>query len=78
MKFRTKPVEIEAMFYTGSNYAEVKAFAGEFVFMNDDGVVICKTLEGPVTMVPRQHVIVNEREAYPCDPDHFDNKYEPV
>lgn len=78
MKFRTKPVVIDAMYYTGANYAEIKAFAGERVYMTDDGVVIAKSLEGAIPVQPDRYIIVNDREAYPCDPDHFAEKYEEV
>lgn len=89
MKYRKKPVVIEAFKYDGdfmhSNgdyYAPDLAVdalnCGIMKFINK-GDLIIKTLEGDMTVNVNDYVIkgVNE-ELYPCKPDIFKKTYEKV
>jgi hypothetical protein len=84
MKFRKKPVEIEAMQYTGSNRDDVLAFTGltdargAAIFWHE-GTIVVRTLEGDMTASPGDWIIRGVAgEVYPCKPDIFDRSYDTV
>jgi len=80
MKFRKKPVVIEARRYTGDNYEAIDDWmTGGFWNLEDDGRLAIKTLEGVIYASPGDWIIrgVNG-EYYPCKPDIFEKTYEPV
>ena len=93
-KFRKKPVEVEAIQWTGENLFEVISFtdskpdlsngetAGRWEFYCDlvakDGFKI-KTLEGYMSATIGDWIIRGVAgEFYPCKPDIFEATYEPV
>lgn len=89
MKYKTKPVEIEAIRWTGLNLEEIKAFVGESLIYNiidtawkvgkgrPHVLVKIKTLEGDMTASEGDYIIKGLRgEFYPCKPDVFEKKYE--
>ena len=83
MKYKTKPVEIEAVEYIGSNTIEISKFTG--ISLNDLGVapfvnkLVIKTLEGKMTASVGDFIIKGLKgEFYPCKPDIFNMKYEPI
>ena len=73
MKFRKKPVVIEAVKFDGVNLPEgVLREPG-----NINGYI--ETLEGRMDVRPGEWVITGIRgEKYPCKPDIFSATYEPV
>ena len=78
MKYRKKPVVIDAMQWKGDNWIEID----EFVTCNhetfpSDGVVIIPTLEGDMRADVGDWIIkgVND-EFYPCKPDIFEKTYD--
>lgn len=80
MKFRKKPVEIEArLFDPGTDYdeaLEVVAWAGGVA--TADGFTI-PTLEGEMLASPGDWIIQGVHgEFYPCKPDIFAQTYEEV
>lgn len=82
MKFRKKPVVIEAVQYTGGNLPEIESFVGALAYMADDELVI-RTLEdgkGPSARhvaSPGDWIIKGVKgEFYPCKPDIFAATYE--
>jgi hypothetical protein len=80
MKFRKRPVVIEAIQWTGSNVAEVDAFFddGETVAGAGTAIVI-DTLEGAVTAQVGDWIIRGVAgKFYPCKPDIFEATYEPA
>lgn len=87
-KFRKKPVEIEAIQFTGSNSGQVAQFItdGGGTFRADthprDGaqdVFHIVTLEGDMRAVNGDWIIRGvQGEFYPCKPDIFEATYEPV
>lgn len=80
-KYRKKPVEIEAIRWTGSNISEVKRFMNNAVMaFNEQNLKISiKTLEGVITASPYDYIIKGVKgEFYPCKPDIFEETYEEV
>ncbi len=81
-RYRAKPVEVEAVQWTGNNYAEVKGFAGEDVDWSGDPEhtdLVVHTMNG-VTRAPINFYVVKDDAGtfYPCDPGVFERKYEPL
>ena len=84
MKFRKKPVVIEAVQFTGENQAEVLAFCRPNLSKTAlDGAQIMKlpviitTLEGDLTASPGDWIIKGVKgEFYPCKPDIFEATYD--
>jgi len=78
MKFRKKPVVIEAINFDGSNYNECKTFIGDN-FDNTLNYPNIKTLEGVMRVNEGDWIIKGVKgEFYPCKPDIFEMTYEPV
>lgn len=82
MKYRKKPIVIEAVIWSGSNWHQVFDFAGHEIFStHEDGVNLLKikTLEGEMTAQPGDWLIRGIKgEYYPCKPDIFEATYEEV
>lgn len=81
MKYRKKPVEIEAMQLTADNAVEVLTFCNrdEIVASNEDGTISIKTLEGVMLASINDYIIRGVKgELYPCKPDIFEATYDPV
>jgi len=81
MRFRKRPVEIEAVQWTGHNCTEVydilnvggSAWRGQF------GSLVIPTLEGEVRADPGDWIIRGSKgEFYPCKPAIFEETYEEV
>lgn len=81
MRYRKKPVEVEAVRWDGNNVEKVRAFfggRGRF-FVDRASNVRIDTLEGRMTASPGDWVIRGVKgEFYPCKPDIFEATYEPV
>lgn len=79
MKFRKKPVVIEAMQFTGANGDEIAKFMGcQHPYIENGGLMI-GTLEGVHRADPNDWIIRGVRgEFYPCKPDIFAATYEPA
>lgn len=83
MKYRKKPVVIEALQWTGTNKKEIKGFAGKYAGFEDFGEatvhLIVKTLEGKLKASIGDYIIQGvDGEFYPCKPDIFKQTYEKV
>lgn len=82
MKFRKKPVEVEAVQWTGENVGEIKSFAGLDVsvqYYDLPPTLRIYTLEGVMTAKPGDWIIKGvQGELYPCKPDVFEKTYEPI
>jgi hypothetical protein len=82
MKYRKKPVVIEAVQWTGGNYGEIEEFIScEFGYqqrIDGKGVdVVISTLEGNMNASPMDYIIKGVKgEFYPCKPDIFEATYE--
>ncbi len=84
MRYRKKPVEIEAVQWKGSNGEECLAFLGKSFggftdrFSDDDDIIVL-TLEGQHIASCYDYLIRGVKgEHYPCKPDIFAMTYEPV
>lgn len=91
MKYRKKPVVIEAIQWTGLNLEEVKEFVGESLTYDiiDDAwkvgegrprvIMMIKTLEGDLKVSEKDFIIKGiNGEFYPCNPAIFKKTYEGV
>lgn len=85
MKFRKKPVVIEAMQLTDSNGPEIGRWAHKglpdaanaIIIVSYHGGLIVRTLEGEMRAVPGDWIIKGIKgEFYPCKPDIFEATYE--
>lgn len=81
MKFRKKPVVIEAVQWNGDNLQEVGKLGGareyEQDFMSDD--LIIHTLEGDMKAGKTDWIIKGVKgELYPCKNDIFIETYEKI
>lgn len=66
MKFRKKPVVIEAVRWSGQNFGEISAFAGTGL-LNNGGFISIQTLEGTMRASPGDWIIKGVKgEFYPC------------
>lgn len=80
MKFRKKPVVIEAIEYTG-NKAEIMVFmrVSRLIGSDTDNGIVIKTLEGDMRAVPGDWIIKGVNgEFYPVKDDIFQKTYEKV
>ena len=78
MKFRKKPVVIDAVQWLGHNFIEIDSFITvEHETYPSKGEVYIPTLEGVMKADKGDWIIrgVNG-EFYPCKPDIFDKTYE--
>ena len=79
-RFRKKPVEVDAIRWTGANPNRVKAFTGEQALIDyGTGELKIPTLEGVMTAQIGDWIIRGiQDEFYPCKPDIFEATYEEV
>lgn len=78
MKYRKKPVVIDAVRFIGNNLAEMEMFVPVGKYWND-GTFDIVTLEGNLHVSVGDYVIKGvQGEFYPCKPDIFEMTYEPA
>lgn len=79
MKYRKKPVTIEAIKWTGDNISEIIVFGGSRIIVRDNNVLVIPTLEGDHEAQIGDMIIKGIKgELYPCKPDIFDATYDAV
>ena len=85
MKYRKKPVVVEAVRWTGENREEIETFCGFDVMFGTiyEPTPACAaripTLEGKIYARPGDYIIKGVNgEFYPCKPDVFAKTYEAV
>lgn len=87
MKYRKKPVEVEAIRWIGDpddneNLSAVSALGNAITRVLEvykDGRLDIQTLEGVMTASPGDYIIKGVKgEIYPCKPDIFAASYSPV
>lgn len=80
MKYRTKPVVVEAMQYVGTNFLELNEWSNHQVkvdIRSHSNKVVIPTLEGGMEVSLGDYVIKGiQGEFYPCKPDIFEATYE--
>ena len=78
-RYRTKPCEIEAIQFTGTdeNKIDLHRFMGFQYYVDENCNVVIPTLEGNMNASLGDYIIKGLRgEFYPCKPDVFEKKYE--
>jgi hypothetical protein len=87
-RYRKKPVEVEAMQWTGTNETDIQAWTGRGGFHELDfedrgdnpaataGLYVAANSVW-VTLEPGEWVLKDRRGFYPCQPDVFEETYEP-
>ena len=79
MKYRKKPVVIEAIQWTGLNLKEISNFINSEDFWHKDSGLFIKTLEGNMKANANDWIIKwVQGEFYPCKPDIFEQTYDKV
>lgn len=94
MKYKKKPIVVEAIQWTGLNFIQVMDFVGEILeygvdvhrsaaYLAGQGQPICyiviPTLEGNMWAISGDYIIKGVNgEYYPCKPDIFKKTYEEV
>jgi hypothetical protein len=84
VKYRKKPVEIDAVQWTGENLGAVlelldKSTQDEIARVDGTRDLEISTLEGVMTARPGDWIILGlEGELYPCKSSVFEATYEPV
>lgn len=91
MRYKKKPVEVEAIQFDGLNLEEIKSFVGDKLHYDiiDSAwqvgkgaphiLMHIKTLEGDMNVSEYDYIIKGVKgEFYPCKPDIFENTYELV
>ena len=82
MWYRKKPIEVEAIKWSGDNFNEVREFCPEASFLNAPAVpymevFIIPTLEGNMQCSIGDYIIKGIKgEFYPCKPDIFEKTYD--
>lgn len=76
-KYIKKPVEIEAIQWTGDNIEDIKEFCNQCTLSNDELIIF--TLEGKMIASINDYIIKGVKgEFYPCKPDIFKTTYDEV
>ena len=80
MKYRKKPVVVDAVRWNGNNYKEVIDFAEiNKIWFDALGNIWISTLEGDMIAKKGDYIIKGvQGEFYPCKPDIFAETYEEV
>lgn len=77
MKYRKKPVVVEAVQWNGNNHKEVIDFAENKIWFDALGNIWIATLEGDMVAKKGDYIIKGvQGEYYPCEPDIFEETYE--
>jgi hypothetical protein len=79
MRYRKKPVVIDAVQWNGVNNQEIEDFAKTAIEVHGEEKLKIETLEGVMTAIPGDWIIKGVKgEFYPCKPDIFEATYELV
>lgn len=79
MKYRKKPVIVEAIQYNCDNLIEIFHFCNKAYFEHMSQSLIIDTLEGKMHVDEGDFIIKGVHgEFYPCKPDIFEETYEAV
>lgn len=79
MKFRKKPVVVEAIQYNKKNIDEINKFItdGSLTYDPLRDLIFIETLEGAMNIFKNDWIIKGVNgEFYPCKPDIFEKTYE--
>jgi hypothetical protein len=79
MKYRKKPIVIDAVRWMTDNWNEIANFLGQgdCSFDSDGRCVLIKTLEGTMKAEPFDYIVRGVKgECYPVKPEIFEATYE--
>lgn len=77
MKYRKRPVIIEAVQWTGTVTPAVERLLGKQKVLPKGASLLIPTLEGVMEARPGDYIIRGvDGELYPCKPDIFNKTYE--
>jgi len=78
MRFRKKPIVIEAIQWTGGNWSEIDGFTQGWARLCVNNGLVIDTIGGSLHVAPGDWIVRGVvGEFYPCSPDIFDATYEP-
>lgn len=79
MRYKKKPIIVDAKQWTGDNLEEINQFFGGNFKVGKARFLMIQTLEGLMMAAPRDWIIRGiAGEVYPCKPDIFEATYEEV
>lgn len=79
MKYRKKPIVIEAIQWTGKNFEKLQEFTNDTIYHDHRAFLFISTLEGDMEASLGDYVIKGiQGEFYPCKEDIFWNTYDKV
>lgn len=79
MKFRKKPIIVEAIQWNGNNWIEVSRFLNGQLHKLKNNVFMINTLEGIMEAKVNDWIIKGIKgEFYPCKSDIFEKSYEEI
>lgn len=79
MRYRRKPIEVEAVMWTGVNIDEIKSFINDDVTLAEvGGDLKIMSFDGYLTAHRGDYLIRNKREIYPCNIHSFLEIYEEI
>lgn len=79
MKFKKRPVIIDAWQWPGSHTEDMPLWLGVSEITYDDGCLYIETLKGSMRAEPNDWIIKGVKgELYPCKPDIFLLTYEAI
>lgn len=86
MRYKKKPVEVEAIKFDGTNHREILKFI--YPDMSETGLagaermklpIVIETLEGDMNVSVGDYVIRGvQDELYPCKPEIFEQTYQTI
>lgn len=79
MKYKKKPLIIEAIQYNKNKIGEALDFCSDLMYDVKSNEYYIQTLEGPMIVSEGDYIIKGVKgEFYPCKPDIFKLTYDPV
>ena len=86
MKFKKRPIEVDAIRFDSGDVNEVVEFLGYIPSMNFNGTgepqeIVIETAEGNMTAIRGDWIVrepfpTQDRRFYPCKPDIFEQTHE--
>jgi hypothetical protein len=80
-RYKSKPVEIEAVRWTGENVEEVADFAARIKVLSSQTALLWVAKSGAWCSLPTGTYVMKEPDGtgfYPCDPAVFESRWEQV
>jgi hypothetical protein len=79
VKYRKKPIVIDAIQWTGKNISEVSAFVKQRLIIDEQNTLHIKTGNVNTVIVEGSYIIIGpDNVLFPCSEKAFERIYEPV